>query len=312
MNSDSARGDVSLTSPPTVGTVQRRQDIELVRLICAAGIVFYHSTKSGNAVYYSALIVFLTLSIMLAGRSSEFGWLNIKRRATRLLMPWLVWFAIYALFNVVRNREPFPTDDGIVAGVLAGSSLHLWFMPFIFICLVSVDFLRTRIAGATLCRVSALIGVAIILTSPYWRSASEELVLPLPQWIHASVAVLIGVVLLNASSVSRAELLLLLAGVFGALLFVLQEEMYAVPYIIGGCVCLFIFSGIASGLKLAHVSMLTNTALGIYFIHMFVLKGLVKTPVGSTLYLPISVFAISFFLVVVGRMAFPRLAKYWS
>ena len=110
-----------------------RQDIELLRVLSALGIVWFHSETKGSNFGHSGLIFFLILSVFLGGGQQNS---SIQKRAKRLLVPWLIWFAYYGAINLVLQKSVIPLNNGLIAGVLSGPRIHLWYLPFIFFVLI--------------------------------------------------------------------------------------------------------------------------------------------------------------------------------
>ena len=104
---------------------ERRQDIEILRVFSVFGIVWYHSNVVGGDYAYSGLIFFVILSAYLSGPAKLDFRLDFLMRAQRLLVPWLIWYFVYGLVNVIRGRPLVDTSNGLIAGILQGPSIHL-------------------------------------------------------------------------------------------------------------------------------------------------------------------------------------------
>lgn len=102
----------------------------------------------------------------------------LRRRARRLLWPWLVWSAIFGLALVLWHRG-WPGWPQNWALWFVGPSLHLWFLPFAFACAVLVHAVERPLPKSLLCSlllvVSALISVvcfdALHLKAPFGQWA---------------------------------------------------------------------------------------------------------------------------------------------
>lgn len=105
----------------------------------------FHAGAPGRGVGYAALPFFLMTLILLAlpaAQSKEFGPFA-KDRARRLLIPWLIWSAIYAAFKlleVVWHHKPLGSEFSATM-LLTGTSLHLWFLPFAYVVCLFLPFL---------------------------------------------------------------------------------------------------------------------------------------------------------------------------
>lgn len=119
---------------------RRNNAIELLRIVAAFGVVTFHVSHELREVGFAGLIVFLALSPLFAVQSGG-------RRAQPLwrtyIVPWLFWLPVYGLHNMAWGR-PFLADAS-VSGLLAGTSPHLWYLPFMFVALLALDLaLRCR------------------------------------------------------------------------------------------------------------------------------------------------------------------------
>ena len=65
--------------------MRKRADIEFLRVLSTFGIVWFHSGVFGHEFAYSGLIVFLILSMYLAGGSGAADVLTLRRRLERLV-----------------------------------------------------------------------------------------------------------------------------------------------------------------------------------------------------------------------------------
>lgn len=120
---------------------ERNDTIELLRVVAACGVIWFHmETTPFKSVGYSGLVFFLIVSVVFQMGAAERGlWHGFfRRRASRLLVPWAAWFVIYGLLNLVKGKVLFPYSSGIVPDILAGPWIGLWYLPFSFIsaCLV--------------------------------------------------------------------------------------------------------------------------------------------------------------------------------
>jgi peptidoglycan/LPS O-acetylase OafA/YrhL len=172
--------------------MQRNQAVELLRILSALGIVWYHAGIWGAPVAYAGLVVFIVLSPLFEAMRADGKQRSVQILARRLLVPWVIWTVIYGAFNVVRGKPMFPLDNGWIAGVLIGSGQHLWFLPFMFVFLCAIVLLRRRISKASLARV-AVVGFAfMLLTMVWWRPWSMNVGYPIAQYMHALLPAFVG------------------------------------------------------------------------------------------------------------------------
>jgi len=202
---------------------------DLARFAGALGIVWFHAHGPGAWIGHAALQMFMALLIyhMLgADRGLPLG-RTARGRARRLLGPWLAWSAIFAAAKVA---------DGLIAGsgvaaefepwmLLAGPSLHLWFLPFAFAAgLAALAGWRAltgrrgegapgRIAPALFA--GGLLALAVLQAACLGAETLEP-PRPLRQWLHVAPAVLLGL-LLHAAEARPDRLVALLATQAGLL-----------------------------------------------------------------------------------------------
>jgi hypothetical protein len=120
-------------------TASRRQDIEWLRVLACLGIVWYHARGPGEEFALAGLIVFVMLSVVLAHPREEPLKDRLHARAERLLLPWIFWWGVYAVLDVVTGRAGRWTAAEWPVLLLAGPSIHLWYLPFMFFVLLAMD-----------------------------------------------------------------------------------------------------------------------------------------------------------------------------
>ncbi len=300
----------------------KRPDIEGLRLLSAFGIVWFHSAHSGGrialALAYSGLVVFLVLSVALGGRSGQPDAATLQRRALRLLRPWLFWFGLYVAFNALRGLPAFPLDAGWAAGVLAGPSIHLWYLPFMFGVLVLLDLLRAHVALRTLAAAGFVVALALMATAPWWRPVTLTLPYPALQWADALAPVAVGVFALGARSGcwSRRAVLAMAAALVLVATALVAFEWVGTPYAVGLAASLLVLLRQPSGRPCrpwrpwpGFASALTDCSFGVYLSHSLVFALLLAHgPVLPDWGLPVAIFALALAGTWVLRRALPRVA----
>lgn len=130
-------------APPSLG---RLPALDAARVFATFAIVWTHVAEAqglqpgwgalgrfGTSFYIIAAAVFLVRSAARPARRR--WWEDTKRRAQRLLTPYLVWCAIYGILYGQRAYRAGVSfhDLAFWWGPVAGTAIHLWFLPFIFV-----------------------------------------------------------------------------------------------------------------------------------------------------------------------------------
>jgi surface polysaccharide O-acyltransferase-like enzyme len=290
--------------------MKKRQDIELLRIISAFAIVWYHSGAIGHEIAYGGLIVFLIISIFLAGKSNYSGKHPFLRRAERLLTPWSIWFVIYGIFNAVDHKPIIPLDNGILAGILTGTSIHLWYMPFILGCLILFDIVKNNVTSPKIAWISALLTIVILGTTSEWRNESIQLGAPIAQYAQALAAISLGAFFTNLKTLPKRIQAFLLILIIVTTLSAIPYEGVGIPYLIGtiaGCILSF---NLFEKLLITDLSIISQCTLGIYFMHILALSAIRKLDFLDGVYIPIAAFLLSTIVIFLLRLKLPKLAKY--
>jgi fucose 4-O-acetylase-like acetyltransferase len=202
----------------------RNATLDYARLAAALGIVLFHAQAPGAAIGYAGLPFFLIAAMALAlpGAAARPFAGHAAARARRLLVPWLVWSALYLaldLFLALHGRRP---EGPVLAPwmLTAGPSLHLWFLPYAFVTGLAAPPLARLAAGpATPGRLAltGLLSAAALLALGLDQPGG--LPVPFAQWAYGAPATLLGAALgVAALGAGAAEGLLAGAAAAGAVL----------------------------------------------------------------------------------------------
>lgn len=136
----------ALVKVSRVRAPSRVTGLDAARVLATLGIVWVHTSEiQGQDASVSTLGRFGTSFYVLAAiflsarghlRRPETKTLDVvKKRAQRLLVPFLVWCAIYATFYLSTMVPQGHSVDSISRywGPLFGTAPHLWFLPFAFV-----------------------------------------------------------------------------------------------------------------------------------------------------------------------------------
>lgn len=283
----------------------RRFDaIEWVRVAAACGVVWYH-IKDGpfKALGHGGLVCFVLISVVFLAMGSEkaaFG-PYLGKRVERILPPWLFWLAFYGIFNLVKGKEFLPSSESVAAGILSGTWVGLWYLPFILLISPLVFGLAAATAGLHPAARAAgffLTGIVVLFFSPQ-VGASWKGLEPWGQWHHALASIPLGLAMhavLKTSGGTRVILMGTLVIVTEAVCVWMMriDSATAVPYAVGIPLVGLGFL-VPSGLP-AAVTKLGGLCLGVYVMHSAVLSFLKLVPVvgNSPLSLWVGAVAVTF------------------
>jgi hypothetical protein len=286
-----------------------KTEIELFRIISIFGIVWFHTGIAlGRDVAYGGLIFFIIISVYFATKSNHKH--GVIRRAERLIIPCVVWSIFYGTISFVKAGHIFPENYSYFSMIFATPSIHLWFLPFIFLILLAIDNLRFLLSREWF---GMLVGISALLTitlAPIWREFSY--VPPLGQYAHAMPAVLIGIFLGVYENIRFKLRSTIMVGIVLSILFMVYQNQsgIGIPYAVGLIPCVFLFYENVLIKSSQFILWLASATFGVYLSHVFVL--LVMSYIGITGYmLPIITFILAILAILIVRFYVPKnLVKY--
>lgn len=253
-------------------TDRRRQDIEWLRVLACLGIVWYHARGPGEEFALAGLIVFVMLSVVLVHPREEPLKDRLRARAERLLLPWIFWWGVYAVMDVVTGRAGRWTTAEWPVLLLAGPSIHLWYLPFTFFVLLAMDaWHRCFPGGAPVW--AGLLGVftatALLLLATQGVLMPVSLEYPFAQYLQVLPAVLVGLFLRRWNTqppwARWLALVWVLLGLWGLASHPVQGMSW--PYLIGFPLGLLL---LRPGVRYRvpwSAAPLSRATLGIYLVH---------------------------------------------
>ena len=279
--------------------------IEWIRIAAVCGVVWFH-IKDGpfKQIGYAGLIVFILISVVFqaAGAEKDLFAKYIRKKSARIIPPWIFWFGFYGLLNSAKGKELFPYSKGVVANVLTGPWVGLWFLPFIFMMSVMVFALAKMSADWNPLGRAAVylaIGLAMLLDMHYvpkpWLAHA-----PWGQWMHALPALPIGMGLhgvLKTAGRTRASAMVVFLIMVEIVCITLRnsDPGVAIPY---GVAVLVVSAGylIPSRLPPA-VTRLGGLCMGVYLVHSFIMSMLKTLLMAGSA--PWSLFAVTVVLSLI-------------
>ncbi len=138
--------------PAVVSRQPRIANIERLRIVSAFGIASFHThdwfPRSIGVVGF--IILLLSYCAFVVNKPEPYGIAEVARRkARRLLKPWLFWSIIYGglgLAKMVYENVSF-SDVFSPTMLLTGTRIHLWFLPFAFVAALFLTLIHRRIVG---------------------------------------------------------------------------------------------------------------------------------------------------------------------
>ncbi|TWT40574.1 Acyltransferase family protein [Phycisphaerae bacterium RAS1] len=190
----------------------RLVQLDRLRIAACFGIVWFHlGPDCGRLIGYAGLPVFLlaffALNVVSLSHAPPVGGF-VRRRAQRLLVPWLFWVAMYAGVRVARAlTHGHPAGDVLRSlNPLYGTEIHLWYLPFAFMgaaALALAPAAMWRFAGARRVALGfGLSGAALLMGLGLNPIALPD---PLGQYCFALPSVLLGAAIGSAHLLGRRD-----------------------------------------------------------------------------------------------------------
>ena len=286
-----------------------RNDLELLRIISAFGIVWFHSGNNlGREVSYSGLMFFAIVSAYLAVISQRSQ--PAKKRFARLMIPCLIWSVLYGLLNYLGRGNICWESYRLFSCVLATPSTHLWYLPYMCALLILIEQLKQIFSQQHIGFVAGFIGILLMLLAPYWRMI--ELIPPLDSYLRVLPAVLAGIFLgCYYQMKAKLRIVTLLGLVFSIVLmsFVLPNGV-GIPYLLGILPSLVVLKSDLLKEDRFNIYRLSSLMFGVYLIHFFFM--LIFWKIGFDNYsLSLVVFLLSVISIYILQKILPkRIYKY--
>lgn len=284
-----------------------RPIVDVIRLVSAALIVCFHSrgapykdiTLSGLA-YFVLLTFYLQAISELRGRH-----LDLRKRASRLLVPWLLWSLFYGMLKLVKHPPILFDFQGHLSSFLIGTEIHLWFLPFAFLGGIAAHLLlrsalRLPARGALL--FLSLVSVALATAVPM---VSKSLYPPFSQWMYALPLLPISLAIALSEDRSLKRFAYYYVVILILTLFITWR--CAEPsYLIG--VLVLSVSILPKSRDLEGLKWLANLSMGIYLLHPVVFLVIYMYVPTAPWYVFTSVGLIGSAVASAVIMLFPRLS----
>jgi len=174
-------------------------NIERLRVLSAFGVASFHThdwfPRSFGIIGFVVLL--LSFCAFVVNRPEPYVLRDLaKRKAERLLKPWLFWSVVYGalgLAKVIRMDVSF-SDVFSATMFLTGTRIHLWFLPFAFVAALLLVLAHRHMAKVPeIYNIAAavLIGMICVLGCSIMQ-VRVPLQTPLPQWTLGLPAIPLG------------------------------------------------------------------------------------------------------------------------
>lgn len=153
------RADSPPSASPSRRSSSRLVGLDAARVLATLGIVWVHVSEiQGVAAKWTALgrfgtSFYIMAAVFFAARSRlrhpDASTADLaKKRARRLLLPYVLWCAVYATFylSTMIPQGYSAADVALYWGPAFGTAPHLWFLPFAFCAGVLTSFCVARLA----------------------------------------------------------------------------------------------------------------------------------------------------------------------
>ena len=187
------------TKSTVVSRQHRIANIERLRILSAFGVASFHThgwfpRSIGVAGF---IILLLSYCAFVVDKPEPYGVAKVaKRKAQRLLKPWLFWSIIYGGLGLVKMVHENISFSEVFSPImlLTGTRTHLWFLPFAFVAALLLTIIHQRIVGVRdsfTITIAILIGALCVFVCSILQSHLHP-PKPLAQWILGLPAIPIG------------------------------------------------------------------------------------------------------------------------
>ncbi len=249
----------------------RNQNIELLRIIAAYGIVEFHSGAPLAGIAFGGVVAFTVLANLFQVCDPT-RQRSRSALATSLLVPWAFWMLVYGALNLIFRGYLLNPDLPIIYGLGIGPGGHLWFLPFIFVALITNRAL-VQLIGPMWLMAASLVLLLGLVASGWWVEQWQTALDPLSQYAHALPGLMIGTAL-GCGLASRHRRLALIATALAGL--VLAYWQFAETDMAAGWQYPVAIAAVLAALLLPalpfNVEPVSRCMMGVYLVHMGMLS----------------------------------------
>ncbi|MCI5116675.1 MAG: hypothetical protein D3913_01655 [Candidatus Electrothrix sp. LOE1_4_5] len=248
-------------------------EVEIFRILSAFGIVWFHSgMETGRSIAYGGLIFFSIVTTYFATISTRTH--SFFNRLERVVIPFFLWGIFYGVINLLFKGSVFPEHYMLLSKILASPSIHLWFLPFIFLSHVIVDNFKQVMSREWFATMIGVTVIILISTAPIWRGF--DYYRPLGQYAHVLPAVLIGIFFGGIRNIRDNIRVIVNIGIFISIMVmtIMHQSGVGITYLVGMIPCIFLFVGHTINNNDSFLFKISSATFGVYLLHPFALKVL--------------------------------------
>lgn len=271
--------------------------LRIVRTLAMLSIIAHHiSSRPVFGVAFGVTSLQIVMCALQSRQDRARPLMEVgRKRFTRLILPWLLWCGIYGCFEVslaLRWNQPvLHRFDS--ACWFAGTAFHLWFLPFAFVASIlanrALKASEEHSRNLSILFFSAL-GAVLVLAAPIIHRELHPM-RPFGYWIDGAGTIAFGVAIGRVLSIRNHDhrnpwFLVILA--FGTLPMLIGPDLVQVTG-------LYDRYGVAISLACAGfllrcrdsriLAIFAAYNLGVYLVHMLVLRGMDHIPALGELHL---------------------------
>ncbi len=203
---------IAETEPAVVSRQSRIANIERLRIVSAFAVASFHTHEwfPRSIGVAGFIILLMSYCAFVVNKPEPYGIAKVARRkAQRLLKPWLFWSIIYGglgLAKMVHENVSF-SEVFSPTMLLTGTRTHLWFLPFAFVAALFLASIHRRIVAIpdSYSIITAIsIGSLCIFGCSIIQSRLQPPT-PLAQWILGLPAIPLGFAIGRIKILQRTE-----------------------------------------------------------------------------------------------------------
>ena len=244
---------------------------DVLRIAAVIPVIYYHAGVLAQLPALIGMHALIAAAVIFAARPSRgTAFEVVRKRLDRLLLPWVV-FGVWHLLTAVRSGHYSSYM------LLIGGSLHLWFVPFIFVITAAVAlYCRTRPWPTGWGRVvawsiPALVAIHVECRATPWL----EKLPPWWQFFDGLTAALVAAAVLSTPgrALNKAAVALAIAVASVPLWLPWRTATMMTVSPAGGGTLLFVLVSLLPAGANRLTDFLGRASFGLYLMHMVVLFG---------------------------------------